>query len=62
MFFCKYCGQQNNEEARFCKECGKPIGKGSRQTAEKAAEPASQPRKPIPKKTLFLWGGIRRSH
>lgn len=53
MFFCKHCGQQNNEEAHFCKECGKPIGKGSRlerQAAVKAAEPASQMRKPIPKK------------
>ncbi|XBP66705.1 hypothetical protein AAHB36_16840 [Bacillus velezensis] len=61
MFFCKYCGRQNNEEAHFCKECGKPIGKGSRlerQAAVRAAEPASQMRKPIPKKTLFIWGGI----
>ena len=50
MSFCKYC-KQNNEEAHFCKECGKPIGKGSR-LERQAAESASQPRKPIPKNAL----------
>ncbi|MCC9023616.1 zinc ribbon domain-containing protein [Bacillus nakamurai] len=61
MFFCKHCGQQNKEEARFCKECGRPIGGGSRreqQETASAAETAPQPRKPIPKKTILIWSSI----
>lgn len=61
MFFCKHCGQQNKDEARFCKECGKPIGGRSRpeqQETASAAETAPYSRKPIPKKTIFIWSSI----
>ncbi|PRR96786.1 hypothetical protein C6W24_14705 [Bacillus atrophaeus] len=58
MFFCKECGQKNNEGAKFCKQCGTPIGGGSRPETASAAETVAVPRKPIPKKTIILWSSI----
>ncbi|MGY3836264.1 zinc ribbon domain-containing protein [Bacillus atrophaeus] len=61
MFFCQECGQKNNEGAKFCKECGTPIGGSSIQAKKETASTAETrqaPRKPIPKKTIILWSSI----
>lgn len=52
---------KNNEGAKFCKQCGTPIGGGSKQANQETtntAETRQAPRKPIPKKTIILWSSI----
>src|SRR5258706_7966974 len=39
MAFCSNCGSQMTDDARFCTNCGRPIGQGSAAAAAKSVEP-----------------------
>ena len=62
--FCKHCGSENDDNTKFCRECGQPLEDSASQKEKEAAHAPSEKKgssltdkiKALPKKVLMAVG------